>query len=309
MTHIDPFLIEQVKKDIKTIREPLWNTALNLLHGYAMYAYLDAVEGEPQAKELFDTLYQLALDVEKVANDLGALSWFLRKPDFKTFCSDMRKSNAKSIAYRKRTLAYFKKVAKQDQKERQKFPNRVTTQTEPIQYENETIVITDPCYLNSGNKPKKIHDPYSPKNTDNFQAKLPYIYASTLYGDWSCHTLLNTEEFQQLDAEMDQYRSDWKYPLIKRMNRRVVKALKNKLDKFVLGQFCADSSKVIVCAMTDVLAFNPKAKKTLFTPDQAWRVTVIEKFTGTVTYNVVDTATCYIEGVGNVPFITRQTGL
>jgi hypothetical protein len=191
----------------------------------------------------------------------------------------------------------------------QAFPHRIDIQKEPIHYEDETIVITDPCYLSTGDEEREDRDDFAPSNVRNFQALRPYINASTLYGDWSCHTMFNTDEFKQVDAALEEYSGDWQYPLIYYSNKARMKELREQGRKFVLGRFCADSGMVIVCAMSDVLAFNPKAKEEFFIPRYDHCATVIENFSGTVTYNVTEDNECYLEGTGNIPFITRQTGL
>jgi hypothetical protein len=86
-----------------------------------------------------------------------------------------------------------------------------------------------------------------------------------------------------------------------------INKLQEQLGKFVLGRFCADSGQVIVCSLQDALKFNPDFEK--FIEEHHWCVTKIENFTGDVLYHKVDSDTCYLEGIGNIPFITRQTGL
>jgi hypothetical protein len=191
------------------------------------------------------------------------------------------------------------------------FPNHVVEQQEMIQYENETIVITDICYIRDNSQGDIICDGLSPYNPANFQPTKPYIYAPTLYGDWSCTTFWNTEAFREWSKETSECCFDLEYPLIRWSFREQRDKLLARAPEFTLGHFCADSDTVLVCAMSDILEFNPKAWTDLFSREREPCRTIIDNFTGTVSYKVIGDKGdkyCYIEGEGNIPFITHQTG-
>ncbi|MDR2704338.1 MAG: hypothetical protein LBC02_01035 [Planctomycetaceae bacterium] len=255
---------------------------------------------KPYPKEVYDILYAFRNDCEALVHQTFPIQWYLLRGGVDALLVKHQHQLKASQREKNETDDYFAKTAEQNRQYNSKYPMHIIRTTTPIHYDNETIVITDPCYLESGKNQKDL-------DYFNFQPAKPYIFTSTLYGDWACHTLLNTDEFNKVDEEMDAYRHDWMYPLIRYGNSAKVKELKEQLDKFVLGQFCADSGNVIVCSLQDALIFNPEFEE--FVKKHYWCVTKIENFTGDVLYHEVDRHTCYLEGIGNIPFITRQTGL
>lgn len=134
-----------------------------------------------------------------------------------------------------------------------------------MKFIDETVVITDPCYVLSSKDENKNYI----KSTE-----YKYISNHTIYGDWSCTVF-----------------SD---------------------DKKELGQFCADSGQVAVFKGEDLTDEFFKWAK-----EHAWCVTVIPNFLGTVTIKIkiadrvsmFNTFECYVEGKGNINFISSQTGL
>ena len=114
-----------------------------------------------------------------------------------------------------------------------------------------------------------------------------YICRSTLYGDWSCTT----------------YNSD---------------------TKEKIGEFCADTGKVAVFLLDEVLKYNPDFKLHVTHP---WTTTLIKDFDGEVHFEIIETEGIHEEdtefwkkgdrwvdrsvsvvGKGNINFYTQQTG-
>lgn len=150
-------------------------------------------------------------------------------------------------------------------------------------FENETILITDPCYPTfRGVKDKdafwgefctKFHRISDSGRYGFIEHDGDEIMVSdTLYGDWSCHTFEGT-----LDD-------------VGRKNKKV------------LGQFCADAG--LVCVVSELLCDD--YYKT------SWTTTKIENFTGEVKIVLVsfdgDEDEVCVVGTGSVNFYTVQTG-
>lgn len=175
-----------------------------------------------------------------------------------------------------------------------------------IEFENEGILITDPCYLNefkSDGKWSEFLDKfelqwnYSPLYNIEYKlecekkgikpeykiVKPAYqddhiIVTDTLYGDWSC-TVYNCsyEELQN----------------------RIANKQRVKKGDFV-GQFCADAGLVCICSA-----------KHYSMPENYgdWTYTFIPNFTGIVSlYINDDEEELFIEGEGNISFCSCQTG-
>ena len=135
-------------------------------------------------------------------------------------------------------------------------------------YVNEDIIITDLCYLSGDEDISREIEP-------------PYdLYADTIYGDWSC-------------------------------------SLYDKDTKNKIGDFCADAGNVIIVSLKDVLKFNPNFEKWM--KEHNWCVALVKNFTGTayIKYDIEHyeyegkqrkDLYCYVEGVGNVNFTSKQTG-
>lgn len=107
------------------------------------------------------------------------------------------------------------------------------------------------------------------------------LKADTIYGDWSCTCF-------------------------------------NKDTKQPIGHFCADAGNVGITKLKDILKTNPDFEKWMKEHD--WCVTLIKNFTGTayIKYDIEEfeykgkpckELYCYVEGIGNINFTTRQTGL
>lgn len=150
---------------------------------------------------------------------------------------------------------YFKKLCNKQAKETLMQVGSISQE-----YQNEDIVITDPCYFDYKSTPVDM-------------------VADTIYGDWGCTCY-------------------------------------NKDTKEKIGKFCADGGSVCIAKLKDVLKYNPNFEKWMKEHD--WCVTLIKSFTGTVFINYdieyyehkgkqCKDLYCYIEGKGNINFITTQT--
>ena len=114
-----------------------------------------------------------------------------------------------------------------------------------------------------------------------------YLTSDTLYGDWSCHTI-------------------------------------NEDTKQILGKFCADSGKVGVFILDEVLKYNPEFDYHI---NRDWTTTLIKNFTGDIKIvkehitGIYDFDSdfhmknekweediIYITGKGNINFKTYQSG-
>ena len=97
-----------------------------------------------------------------------------------------------------------------------------------------------------------------------------WITNDTGYGDWSCHTF-------------------------------------NKDTEEAIGEFCADAGMVGVFLLDEVLKYNPHFD---YHTERPWTTTLIRDFHGNVEIKTKeDGETVYVEGSGNINFITGQTGL
>ena len=183
-----------------------------------------------------------------------------------------------------------------------------------IEFENESIIITDPCYLQQFKDEKGRYDKW-----DNFCNKLEsqwnrdpmndiaykfeceqkgvkpeykrikpayhdehMMVSSTIYGDWSC-TVYNCS-YEELQ------------------NRIVSKQRVKKSD--IIGKFCADAGLVCVCSA-----------KHYSMPENFsdWVYTIIPNFTGIISFYIIvdddgDDDSLIVEGEGNVNFCSTQTG-
>lgn len=145
-------------------------------------------------------------------------------------------------------------------------------------FENEDIIITDPCYvLKNSDDPGK--DDWHLCNYGSDMAQLgfftndKYATADTIFGDWSCTT----------------YNAD---------------------TKEEIGHFCADAGLVSVFSLKQVQAYNPEYDPT----EHSWCATLIKNFTGDVTLKTTfDEDTCdiirYVEGKGSINFLGTQSDI
>lgn len=142
-----------------------------------------------------------------------------------------------------------------------------------VHYDNEDIIITDPCYVirDGGNDDwEKCNYGSNMEALGSFTLD-KYATADTLYGDWGCTTY---------DADTNEE----------------------------IGQFCADAGLVSVFSLKQVQKYNPEYDPT----ERPWCVTLIKNFTGDVTLaTVFDEESCeiirYVDGKGSVNFIGTQT--
>lgn len=134
-----------------------------------------------------------------------------------------------------------------------------------------TIVITDPCYLDSDNSILEESNWWEQSNYgENMQqfGFTSYIGEPTIIGDWSWKTI-------NIDSNE------------------------------VIGQFCADAGMVCVCLLDEVLKFNPNFEK--WAKAHPWCATIIENFSGNITYVVdeEDEMLFHIIGQGTTNFTTE----
>lgn len=157
-------------------------------------------------------------------------------------------------------------------KERQYKLNEVV-EMDKVEYTNETIFVTDPCYI----IPEEVWDKFVHYSPDEIETALrnlgyekPILVNDTGFGDWG-NRLFNPETNEDY------------------------------------GSFGADAGMFIVCALSDVLKNN---KRNLETKEKAETYgAVIENFTGTVKYSYeyytsygLDSRLAIIEGDGNIKF-------
>lgn len=178
-----------------------------------------------------------------------------------------------------------------------------------------TIIITDPCYLGSGNKfLESIDHWYEETDLGEHLHKIgltSYISESTLYGDWSCFTYKGTkEEALPKIKEWNTFYFNFITDKCNLDSDKVQSLYNEERETFVnnntYGEFCADSGQVCVCYLEEVLKFNPNFKE--WADSHKWCVTIIENFDGDVTYEHEDDS-AHIIGVGNINFYTSQSGL
>lgn len=181
-----------------------------------------------------------------------------------------------------------------------------------------TIIITDPCYLGSGNKFLESTDHWWDET--DFGENLheigitSYISENTLYGDWSCFTYKGTKE-EILDKIKEWDRCYFEF--FKNYNNSsddkksiLWKEHKKYKDSFIkentYGEFCADSGKVCVVYLDEVLKFNPNFKE--WAETHPWCVTIIEDFNGNINLEIEEDS-LHVVGIGNKNFYTSQSGL
>jgi hypothetical protein len=109
-----------------------------------------------------------------------------------------------------------------------------------------------------------------------------YLWGTTMYGDWSC-TTFKLKEYAKNKKPSDITQKDITKPI---------------------GEFCADAGLVGVFLLKEVLNFNPTYDDHIKKP---YTTTLIENFDGDVQY-IIEDDSVYIKGIGNVNFITNQTG-
>jgi len=174
-----------------------------------------------------------------------------------------------------------------------------------------TLIITDPCYIDSSND--KWGESGCGKDLSVYGCKT-YISKSTLYGDWSCTTFKGSKE-DVIDL-MDKW-NDFYFNFFARYNTSddkdkelLKKEYKDKEKKFLLnhsyGMFCADSGTVCVILAEEL---NNKDSFLEWVKKHSWCATIIPDFDGNVEYVIDNNESVHIVGTGNKPFYTSQTGL
>ena len=183
-----------------------------------------------------------------------------------------------------------------------------------------TIVITDPCYLDSdmpdSSTSERWWDMVQYGDTLEASGIEHYICENTLYGDWSCNTYKGIlEEIKQARETWDEYYFTF---FAKYNNPNLSSEEKTELykeykqyekqfnDAHTLGSFCADAGMVCVVYLEDVLKFNPNFKQWAST--HPWCATIIENFDGNVEYEIDEHDEAHIVGTGNINFYTAQSG-
>ena len=156
---------------------------------------------------------------------------------------------------------------------------------------NETIVITDPCYLKHSS---------------------PLIRRGTGYGDWSC-MVYPGKLGENKDPEVwDNYYFKFftNYNIVGRSSEEQ-EALRKEHEVFkeawianhTLGEFCADAGEVGVFNY-DLL--SPLDKLWIFR--HPWCACIIENFTGDVEIEVSEDKSVHVVGSGEKPFFSIQSG-
>ena len=156
---------------------------------------------------------------------------------------------------------------------------------------NETIVITDPCYIKDTN---------------------PIMHSSTIYGDWSCMVYKGDLDTCTLPREwnkeyfdfFNKYNSTNDSEVKDELRENYVKFRNNWLAKEeVLGEFCADAGEVGVFMYNSL---SDKDKKWI--EERPHCATIIEGFKGTVSIETIDEEV-HVIGKGNFNFFSTQSGL
>lgn len=115
---------------------------------------------------------------------------------------------------------------------------------------NGDIVITDPCYLAHGGG-KGVLGEWD--DQESWISAHGGLVNRTYYGDWGCTVFKTKNEIG-----------------------RILKGSKS------LGEFCADSGRVCVVALKDVLEASPNFDQ--WVNEHAWCATIIRNFSGTVSF-------------------------
>ena len=156
---------------------------------------------------------------------------------------------------------------------------------------NDTIVITDPCYLEESHSEME---------------------AGTLYGDWSCMVYPGKLEEDTLHQQWNEKYFEFFREFNNPENASRKEEIGKEYDEFIkkweeehlLGRFCADAGEVGVF-IWDKLS----EKDQQFVKNHPWCCTVISDFTGTVEFYDSDSETRHVIGKGNKPFFSVQSGL
>ena len=157
-------------------------------------------------------------------------------------------------------------------------------------FQNETVVITDPCYL------KRSH------------AK---IEASTHVGDWTCMvypgTLQSNEVYKEYNTRRLEYLSRIKNAITESQRDALrfefSRYRRDWMEEHTFGQFCADGGNV------GVFDWKYLAKEDQQWVDgHAWAATIIPDFTGVVYFFDSAHGVRHVIGEGDKPFFSVQCG-
>ena len=164
-----------------------------------------------------------------------------------------------------------------------------------------TIIITDPCYIM-----RAEHHGTTPITEDDWRACdcgqnmevlgiKHYICERTIYGDWGCTTYkVDTDPVKIIDTMAESYaKGDYKIDF--------------SYTTLEIGKFCADAGLVAVFLLDEVRQYNPKIDDWI--AEHPWCVTTIKDFDGDIEYYIDNEGDAHIYGIGNISFLTLQTGL
>lgn len=164
-------------------------------------------------------------------------------------------------------------------------------------YYEETLVITDPCYL---------------------KGSTPDMRAGTIYGDWTCMVYpghINTNhQYEIWDEKYVKFFNKYNFAVLSpEEQEKVSKEFRKEKEKWIkentLGEFCADAGEVGVFRWS-AISSNDKA----WINEHPGCAAIIENVTGTVWINTtVDSKngskSRHIICDGETPFFTMQSGL
>lgn len=181
-----------------------------------------------------------------------------------------------------------------------------------------TIVITDPCYLGEGlpqKQSRKLWDMYLHNEDMSIYGCSQSICDDTLYGDWSCFTYKGTKEeaynrLREWNCKYQHFFKKCDFEELSAEERSVhVQDFEREqniyIEKYTLGQFCADTGMVCVVYLDEVLKVNPNFKQ--WCEEHSWCATVIEDFDGDIRYEIDENGEAHIVGLGNINFYTSQS--
>lgn len=167
-----------------------------------------------------------------------------------------------------------------------------------MRFYDETIVITDPCYIETSH---------------------PLMRNSTIYGDWSCMVypgkMEENKDYEVWDKAYAEFldktwSKDWKTTPedIKNKIRKEFMEFREKwVEEKTLGQFCADAGAVGVFEMNRL-----SDKDRDWVREHPWCAAVVRDVDGDV--NIVvrgkgNNRSCHVICEGKTPFFTIQSGL
>ena len=163
-----------------------------------------------------------------------------------------------------------------------------------MRIEKETLIITDPCYVQGFAR--------------------PFINESTIYGDWQCMAYKTSREdalklAKQWDDNYSDFFHEYNFSGLNKEEKEELYAEYKKrkdawIEKYCWGEFCADSGRVAVYTLTEIKSRSPLfltwAKK------HPWCVTFVPDYSGEVEYVVGDHEDAHIVGAN---LYTVQSGV